>query len=209
MVLNIRISKSQFCMFYFAMQVENLIIKILPISLVRHFDQFSQNKMVKTKHKCVAFFQILNLRCQPKTITKTATLKKRWRPKKKRTQRKSEWTNEWYYDSNNSDSNLAKRNCKNTRNECCTRLFVCWIYQKYIRHHNAQQMYVYHNWFHKTWAKARELKQKWKKRKKETPARTQEEKHTSINRGREWEREKSHCELQMMPILYCIIFFRY
>lgn len=51
--------------------------------------------------------------------------------KKKRTQRKSEWTNEWYYDSNNSDSNLAKRNCKNTRNECCTRLFVCWICQKY------------------------------------------------------------------------------
>lgn len=39
--------------------------------------------------------------------------------------------NEWYYDSNNSDSNLAKRNCKNTRNECCTRLFVCWICQKY------------------------------------------------------------------------------
>lgn len=206
MVLNIRISKSQICMFYFAMQVENPIIKILPISLVRHFDQFSQNKMVKTKHKCVAFFQILNLRCQPKTITKTATLKKRWR-QKKRTQRKSEWTNEWYYDSNNSDSNLAKRNCKNTQNECCTRLFVCWICQKYTPPQCPTNVCAPTD-FIKLEQKRVNWSKNEKKRKKKTPAQTQEEKHTSINRGREWERERKAI-VNYKWCLFCIALYSF
>lgn len=146
-----------------------------------------------------------------KDNNKDSNAKEEMKTRKKRTQRKSEWTNEWYYDSNNSDSNLAKRNCKNTQNECCTRLFVCWICQKYTPPQCPTNVCAPTDFIKLEQKRVKRSKNEKKMRKKETPAQTQEEKHTSINRGREWERkrEKSHCELQMMPVLYCIIFFRY